>query len=112
MYHNSCTLWNIRTKIFLKVGAMAIYLYLGCSTHKECVPLSRSGSSGNGPLAGNENLYKFLDVHEFCPLVEVVRDTSSIFEAYSRFDVKKAPAGEDRGQGGSKETTTKNESSV
>lgn len=27
-------------------------------------------------------------------------------------DIKKAPAGEDRGQGGSKETTTKNEPSV
>lgn len=92
---------------------MAIYLYLGCIECKERVPLSRSGSSGNGPLAGNENLYKFLDVHEFCPLVNVVSDTSSLFENYSQFDpdVKKAPSGEDRGQRG-QETTTKNEPSV
>jgi len=91
---------------------MATYLYLCCTEHRESVPLSRSGSSGNGPLAGNENLYKFLDVHEFCPLVNVVSDSTSMFDTYCDFVPKKeAPAGEDRGQGG-QETTTKNEPSV
>lgn len=91
---------------------MAIYLYLGCWDCRVRVPLSRSGSSGNGPLVGNENMYKFLDDHEFCPLVEVISDSTSMFDTYCDFVPKKeAPAGEDRGQE-AQETTTKNEPSV
>lgn len=75
---------------------MAIYLYLGCVEHKVCVALSRSGSSGNGPLAGDEYLYKFLDAHEFCPMVKVISDSSDVFDEYT--DIKeKAPTCEGRG---------------
>lgn len=93
---------------------MATYLYLCCTEHRESVPLSRSGSSGNGPLAGNENLYKFLNAHADCILkrdLEVISDADPYIELYDEFAIKKAPAGEDRGQGG-QETTTKNEPSV
>lgn len=75
---------------------MATYLYLGCVTHKVRVPLSRSGSSGNGSLAGNEDIFEFLDAHEFCPVVKVVNDSSDEFDEYTNFK-EKAPTSDDRG---------------
>lgn len=71
---------------------MAIYYYIRCPQCKEVVPFSRSGTSGHGALAGDEDRFAFLDKHDsHIYLLDIVDDGSSIMDDCASFTKEKTP---------------------
>jgi hypothetical protein len=72
-------------------AAMSIYYYLACTKCLEDVAFSRSGSAGNGPLAGDEHRFAFLDKHEDCGpsgTIIVLSEHDRRSQQYARFEPK------------------------